>query len=62
MKYKKMRNLVIVLMFSFVVAIGIIFSYNGYVNAKNACDQTDGVISEESAGFLYMNWSISCEK
>ncbi|WP_239701586.1 hypothetical protein [Mammaliicoccus sp. D-M17] len=61
MKTKKVRNWVIGLIILVMLNIGIVFSFNGFVEAKNACVDNNGTITEQDIGLLGFNWSISCE-
>lgn len=61
MKTRKRINWIIGLIILAMINIGIVFSFNGFVEAKNACVTNNGTITEQDIGLLGFNWSISCE-
>ncbi|QQK75604.1 hypothetical protein HUG15_08535 [Salicibibacter cibarius] len=64
MRTKRMRNRMLGLMFTAMtmMTIGISSSYNGFVEAKSTCIESNGIITKENLELLAVNWSISCEQ
>ncbi|AXF56039.1 hypothetical protein [Salicibibacter kimchii] len=64
MRSERIRNLIIWLLFTVtpMMTISIALSYNGFIEAKSACVESSGTITEENVDVLALNWSVSCEQ
>ncbi|MBB6450999.1 hypothetical protein HNR44_002989 [Geomicrobium halophilum] len=66
MRPKRIRNVLIGLIFAVtamaMMTISIALSYNGFIEAKSACVESNGTITEENVDVLALNWSVSCEQ
>ncbi|SDJ32626.1 hypothetical protein [Natribacillus halophilus] len=64
MRSKRIRNVLIGLIFTVtaMMTISIALSYNGFIEAKSACVESNGTITEENVDVLALNWSVSCEQ
>ncbi|AXF56077.1 hypothetical protein [Salicibibacter kimchii] len=64
MRSKRIRNVIIglILTVTAMVTISIALSYNGFIEAKSACVENNGTITEENVDLLALNWSVSCEQ
>ena len=64
MRSKRIRNVIIglILTVTGMMTISIALSYNGFIEAKSACVESNGTITEENVDVLALNWSVSCEQ